>query len=100
MFGFKKKPENDINQYFVLLARNSGNYAALSVLRTEDWFHPVNDEMMYPITVKKAVKFAKKNGNQIWVHPRECGQDIIQYFEENVPHELWVWSPLALDVIG
>lgn len=97
---FKKKPENDINQYFVVIARGGSN-GTLEVHKTDkNILTPTNDAWLLAVTVKKAIKYAKKHHNKIWMRSDLVDQDIINYFEENVPHELWCWHPLSIHLVN
>lgn len=111
MFGFKKKPENDIWQYHVDTVVSGSekdireSNAIYSVIKVFDDFpisHPVffkgGDEAlgggksseMRPLTVKQACKFAKKHKLVLEVDPDD--KEIFQYVKEHLPRELWKYN--------
>ncbi len=112
MFGFKKKPENDIWQYHVktIMSDSEKNIhesnAIYYVTKVFDDFpisHPVfhkggveapgggkKSSALRSLTVKQACKFAKKHKLVLEVDPDD--KEIFQYVKEHLPRELWEYD--------
>ena len=103
---FKKKPENDINQYFVLVSRSGKMCGYISVQKRNPKIHGTKipskkeDPLCERITVKKAVKRAMKQNALLYLLPELLDEYIIKYFEEKVPHQYWCWSPMSIHLVN
>ncbi|MCR4943920.1 MAG: hypothetical protein K5986_05605 [Clostridium sp.] len=107
MFGFKKKPENDINQYYVCIVSrnpkcivvsntNHKNFIPLSLIKESI---ADGDKSIHALTAKQAVKYCEKHDCEILLQPSALDEDIIRYFEEKVPRYLWRWDPDYIEVV-
>lgn len=101
MFGFKKRPENDINQYFVRVPRDKKTRkGCLEVIKTTDYNRDIalntEDPFSKCISIKSAIKYAKKHRSILYVSPEGMTENnIFQYIKNHVPRELWRFSAMS-----
>ena len=118
MFGFKKRPENDIWQYYVntvikgkddkcLHEANVGIFIVKTCKKYSE-FTPMHNGRRYKepsfgggkpsicraLTVKQACKFCKKHKLILQVDPDDS-YEIFEYFAKHLPRECWEYNSLS-----
>ena len=99
MFGFKKRPENDINQYHVLIPRNKhGDFTMVFIVKTTDFNRMIaenkDDPKFKSGSIKEAIKYVKyrKGRTILQVFPEELEGTVFQYVQKHCPRSLWEYD--------
>lgn len=100
MFGFKKRPENDISQYFAMIPRDmdwiKNSIEIINVTeRNLDIALNKEDPFSKNVSLKSAIKYAKKHGTVLSLSPEGMAPEVFQYIEDNLPRNLWKYSALS-----
>ncbi len=101
MFGFKKRPENDINQYFAMIPRDK-NWVknSIEIIKVTDYNRDIalnkEDPFSKNVSIKRAIKYAKKHRAILSISPEGMTENnVFQYIKDHVPRELWKYSALS-----
>lgn len=103
MLWFKRKPEDDVAQYYVVIRRwynekeiIDWEYAIieskLPFEKNRHWPTKKQCPDLKRITVKKAVELIKHRGGFIYLDPKILDDYIINYVKANLPAGKWKWE--------
>ena len=117
MFGFKKRPENDIWQYYVntvikgkddkclresnvgiFIVKTSKKYSEFTPMHNgrrykEPSFGGGKPSICRALTVKQACKFCKKHKLILQVDPDD--KEIFEYVTKHLPREYWMYNSVT-----